>query len=48
MVHVNNTPAEDNRCRMNPESPSDIYMTTVKESQRPIVAYDRIKQDEIK
>ena len=48
IVRLNNTPVEDDRFRLNSYSSSGIYMTTVKANQCRIVAYNRIKQDEVK
>ena len=45
MVHIQNTPVEDDGCRLNPDSSSGIYMTAVKEVQFRIVAENRRKQD---
>ena len=48
MVHINNTPVEDDVCILNPDSSSGIYMFTVKESQCHIMADNRRKQDKVK
>ena len=48
MVCLNNTPGEDDGCRLNPDPPSGIYTTSVKEAQFRIVAKNRRKQDEEK
>ena len=48
MVRINNNPVEENGCRMNPDTSSGIYMTSVKEAQCRIVAENRIKQDKVK
>ena len=37
MVRITNTPGEYNESRLNPDSSSDIYTTTVKEDQYRIV-----------
>ena len=48
MVRINNNPVENNGCRLNPDSSSGIFMTSVIEPQCRIVAKNRKKQDEVK
>ena len=43
MVHIKNTPVENYGYRMNPDSYSGIYMTSLMEYQCRIVAEDRRK-----